>query len=202
MGRACIGTCANLAEAALVRAAFDAHDIPVVINAEQHASVLGGLGGAFVPLHIYVDDSYAEEAAALLKDLREHDREADDLEAEANAGAEAGPAAGAEAEDAADDDDEASARGAVSVDVRVERRRRTVAVLLFPLFGLAHVLTGAPLRGVALGAIEVFALTWMFGDKPNAGTLLFCAAVVADITGALRRIYRPKPRLPVARVRR
>jgi hypothetical protein len=198
MGRACIGTCSNLAEAALVRAAFDAHDIPVVINAEQHASVLGGLGGAFVPLHIYVDDSYAEEAAALLKDLREHDREADDPEADA--GAESEPADGADEEE--DDDEAGSARGGVSVDVRVERRRRTVAVLLFPLFGMAHVLTGAPLRGVVLGAIEVFALTWIFGDNPNAGTLLFCAAVVADIAGALRRIYRPKSQLPVARVRR
>lgn len=186
-----------------MRAAFDAHDIPVVINAEQHASALGGLGGAFVPLHIYVDDSVAEEAAALLKDLREHDREGFDPETDAEAGAEA--AREAEDEDAAagaDEDDDASARGAASVDVRVERRRRTVAVLLFPWFGLAHVLTGAPLRGVTLGAIEAFALTWMFGDKPDAGTLLFCAAVIADITGALWRIYRPKPRLPVARVRR
>jgi hypothetical protein len=53
------------AEAALLRAAFDAHDIHVVINAEHHASVLGGLGGAFVPLHIMVDEADAEEAAAL-----------------------------------------------------------------------------------------------------------------------------------------
>ncbi len=86
MGRVRIGTCAGPADAALVKAAFDAHRIPVLINAEQHASMLAGLGGALVPLHIFVDDTVAEDAAALLADLRAQDHDAatdEDREADA-----------------------------------------------------------------------------------------------------------------------
>src|SRR5207249_1515627 len=70
MGRVCIGTCSGLADAAFLRSVFAAHDIPVLINAENHASMLGGLGGAFVRLDIVVDEAYAEDAAALLLDAR------------------------------------------------------------------------------------------------------------------------------------
>jgi hypothetical protein len=79
MSRVRIGTCSGPADAALVKAALEAHDIHVLINAEQHASMLGGLGGAFVPLHIFVDSSQAEQAAALLADLRSRDQPPDEL---------------------------------------------------------------------------------------------------------------------------
>jgi putative signal transducing protein len=97
VGRVHIGTCSGPAEVALVRAAFQAHDIPVLINAEHHASILGGLGGVFVPLHIYVAEEDAEQGAALLADLRDHDRaedatDGDDaIPAEADAGHDSGP---------------------------------------------------------------------------------------------------------------
>src|SRR5262245_5691268 len=67
-----IGTCSGPAEAAFVRSVFDAHELPVVINGEMHASVMGGLGG-FVRLDILVDSEDAEEAVALLADIRAGD---------------------------------------------------------------------------------------------------------------------------------
>src|SRR4051812_27678358 len=65
-----IGTCSGPAEAAFVRSVFNAHELPVIINGEMHASAMGGLAG-FVPLNILVDEDDAEEAIALLRDIRE-----------------------------------------------------------------------------------------------------------------------------------
>src|SRR5262245_50716190 len=64
-----IGTCSGPAEAAFVRSVFDAHELPVVINGEMHAYAMGGLGG-FVRLEIFVDRDDAEDAIALLDDIR------------------------------------------------------------------------------------------------------------------------------------
>src|SRR3954469_17418787 len=65
-----IGTCSGPAEAAFVRSVFDAHELAVVINGEMHASAMGGLAG-FVRLDIFVDGDDAEDAVALLRDIRE-----------------------------------------------------------------------------------------------------------------------------------
>ncbi len=114
MGRVMIGTCSGPADAALIKAAFKAHRIPVLINAEQHANMLAGLGGALTPLNIYVDSDHAEDAEALLADLRTQDHQSD-----------------AEREADADDDRELSA---ISAD-RSERRRRHGIVLVIVLAG-------------------------------------------------------------------
>jgi len=188
MGRVRIGTCSGPAEAALVRAAFEAHEIPIFINAEQHASVLGGLGGALVPLHVYADEAHAEDAAALLSDLRGHHR--DELEPEP--------------EPDADDADE-EARGAAEVDVRVERRRRTVIALLLGCcltFGTAHMSTGAWFRGLALAGLQALAIAYLVaGDRP-LGLGLLIASVATDVIGALWRVHAGGPRIPTARVHR
>src|SRR4051812_12815132 len=70
-GRVRIGTCANPADAALIRSVFAARGVGVVIGAEHHASLLGPIGGSFLSLDIWVARDEAEEAAALLRDLRE-----------------------------------------------------------------------------------------------------------------------------------
>jgi hypothetical protein len=188
MARARIGTCSGPAEAALVRAAFEAHGVPIVINAEQHASVLGGLGGALVPLHIYVDDERAEEAAALLEDLRGADRAADEE-----------PLPDGEAADEADE------AGAEEVAVRAEQRRRAVAVLLLGCcltFGTAHMSTGAWLRGLALAGLQVLAISYLVAGQRAEGFALLAACVAADVIGAMWRIRTAAPRLPRAHVRR
>ena len=50
---------------------LSARGIPVVVGAENHSSMLGGLGGSFLSLDIWVAEEDGEEAAALLHDLRE-----------------------------------------------------------------------------------------------------------------------------------
>ncbi len=114
MGRVMIGTCSGPADAALVKAAFKAHRVPVLINAEQHASMLAGLGGALTPLNIYVESEHAEEAKALLADLREQDHQSD-----------------ADREAGAEDDRELAAISAEGS----ERRRRHGIVLVIVLAG-------------------------------------------------------------------
>ena len=115
MGRVMIGTCSGPADAALVKAAFEAHRVPMLINAEQHASMLAGLGGALTPLNIYVEADHAEEAKALLADLRTQDHQSD-----------------ADREADADDDRELAA---ISAE-RSERRRRHGIVLVIILAGV------------------------------------------------------------------
>lgn len=186
MGRVRIGTCSGPADAALVRSVFDAHEIPIVINAEQHASVLGGLGGAFVPLHIYVDEEYAEDAAALLADL--HAREAPDPELP----------------DEEEDADE-STRDEVPVDLVVARRRRTMIALLLGLsvtFGAAHASTGAWFRALALAGLEAFAIRHLVAGNTDLGTFLLIATVATDLIGAIWRARTFRPAIPMARVRR
>ncbi len=178
-----------------MRSAFEAHGVPIVINAEQHASVFGGLGGAFVPLHIYVDDEHAEEAAALLADLRSRDASDPALADEAG-------------DEDADADADADASDAVPVGHRVERRRRTALALLlgcFLTFGTAHMSTGAWFRGMALAGLEVLAFTYMAAGDLKLGTFLLIACVATDMIGAIWRARTMTPRqsqLPVARARR
>lgn len=196
MSRVRIGACSGPVDVALVRSVFEAHGIPIVINAEQHASVLGGLGGTFLPLYIYVDDEHAEEAAALLADLR--DRKADDPELAAEDDAE---------DDAAEDDAADDASAGAPADLHAQRRRRTGIALLFGCcvtFGTAHMATGAWFRGLALAGIEGLGLTHLFGGDADLGGVLFFGAIGADVVGALwrARVRTASPRLPVARVRR
>jgi hypothetical protein len=120
MRRVQIGTCSGPAEAALVRAAFGAHGIHVLINAEHHASMLGGLGGSFVPLHIYVDRDDAEEASALLADLRARDHEITEDDLPEGMELEAG-------DDASDDEIDAA------MHARAVRRQRIVVMVLMVL---------------------------------------------------------------------
>jgi len=191
MGRVRIGTCSGPADVALVRAAFDAHGIHIAINAEMHASVLGGLGGAFVPLHIMVDEEDAEEAAALLADLREHDH-----------GAQAGDRPEGEPEDAdADEDDSGSAD---DVGERITRRRRTGIVLLLGVcvtMGTAHMSTGAWFRGMVLAGVELFSFKLIYYGV-DYGLLVFFGAVATDVIGAMWRVRRQTTQLPIARVHR
>jgi hypothetical protein len=181
---------------------MEAHDIPVVINAEQHASMLGGIGGAFVPLHVYVDSEHAEEAAALLRDLREREQGEPASEAEAETDSTDDDADAADADH--DDDD----RVVSDVDLRVERRRRAGIVLLLscfiPLGGIGHLLTGAWFRGLALTGVQGFVFSYLYAGQDGRAAALFGACKLLDIIGALWRIYRQSPRaprLPVARMR-
>jgi hypothetical protein len=195
--RVSIGTCSGPAEAAFVRSVFDAHDLPVVINGEMHASVMGGLGG-FVRLEIFVDKDDADEATALLRDIRdgEHAVDGDEIPSDPDApdGDERADAEGvwdARGEHRAPDpppadDTEASA----PFDTR---RRRTGAVLLVSAmigFGAAHMATGAWGRGAVLAALNLVGIAYAVQGHPVGGWLMF-GTRVGDLLGALWRVWWP-----------
>jgi Putative prokaryotic signal transducing protein len=185
MGRVCIGTCLGPADAALVRSAFEAHDLHVFINAEQHASMLGGLGGGLVPLQIYVAEEDAEEAAALLKDLREH------------TASDAG-------DDEHEDDEEDDGEAAGAVEQRVASRRRTGVVLLLAMcvtFGTASMYVGSWIRGVTLAVVEILGFKYTIA-QPKVGAPIFAACIAADLILSLITVRRARAAIPEARVRR
>jgi hypothetical protein len=197
-----------------------ARGITCVIGAEHHASLLGPIGSAFLSLDIWVDTADAEDAAALLRDLRENnpgelaaevDPGVPDDEAEgdgewvARAHAElagAGqlavrPDDGALAE--RPDDDVAAIRA------RVYQRRRAIVALLsgtFLTFGTAHVFTGAWFRGLALAALEVFGILQVTAGNPLGGVAV-AAAIVTDVVGTAWRLRaEAQAALPPARLTR
>jgi hypothetical protein len=203
-----IGTCSGPAEASFVRSVFDAHGLPVVINGEMHAYTMGGLGG-FVRLDILVDADDAEDAIALLGDIRAGDHavsEGDEPTDGDHAGAE-----GDEPSEAPDGDERAYAQGvwdARRTTGTLEtppaapthkpttgfdtRRRRTGIVLLLSViagFGTAHMSTGAWGRGLAIAALNAVGIAYVLnGDATVGGWLLFVARF-ADLFGALWRVW-------------
>jgi hypothetical protein len=197
-GRVRIGTCADPADAALIRSVFAARGLGVVIGAEHHASLLGPIGGAFLSLDIWVASEDAEEAIALLRDLREGGPAAgNEVDGDGDGDADASrPDADGEADD--DDDDLDHER-----KVRTEQRRRAgLAILLgcFITFGTAHMVTGAWARGVVLATLEVVGIRYLvLGQK--LGTAIILAAVITDLIGALWRLRRRRT-LPIARIHR
>lgn len=205
-----IGTCSGPAEAAFVRSVFDAHELPVVINGEMHASAMGGLGG-FVQLEIFVDREDAEDALALLNDIRTGDHavsEGDELTAEASGEAPHGDerAEGARSDERADADgvwnarDEIREAGAPPATRAFTpttgfdtRRRRTGVVLLLSImagFGTAHMSTGAWGRGILIAVLQVLSLAYggATGNLRAAGWILFALRFI-DMFGALGRVW-------------
>ncbi|MGE0871084.1 MAG: DUF2007 domain-containing protein [Kofleriaceae bacterium] len=178
MGRVRIGTCSGTAEAALLRSMFDAHDIPVVVGGEHHANVLGGLAGSFISLDIWVDEADAEQAAALLADVR---------------------AGGSPVAEDPDSDDAAESS---ATDLWMERRRRTGVVLLlsvFVTFGTAHLYARKWFRGIVLGAIELCGFMMIRDGVVQPGVACVVGAIAIDAIGATIAV-RAKPALPAARV--
>jgi hypothetical protein len=191
---------------------FAARGIPVVIGAEHHAGLLGPIGGAFLSLDIWVAEDAAEEASALLRDLREGD-------------AATAPDPTADLDDPAfddDGDDEWRPRGAVATEpaaqvalerreadalrMRAYQRRRGVFAVLsgmFLTFGTAHMFTGAWGRGLWLAALQIFGI-YQARHGSKAGVAAIAAAIVLDLTGTMWRVIAERralddaPALPSA----
>jgi len=193
-----IGTCSGPAEAAFVRSVFDAHDLPVVINGEMHASTMGGLAG-FIRLDIFVDSDDAEDAVALLVDIRAGDHAVSENELPE------GDHATSEGDERADADGVWNAKQHIEASQVAPagpaatptsgfdtRRRRTGVVLLLSVllgFGTAHMATGAWGRGAMIAALNVVGIAYAVnGDITLGGWLLF-GARFADMFGALWRVW-------------
>jgi hypothetical protein len=193
VSRVRIGTCADPADAALIRSMFAGRGIAVVTGAGHHASPLGAIGGSFLSLDIWVAEEDAEEAVELLRDLRgERAGGGEDEDAPPDGEASAAPP---------DDDDDAELEHERRMR-SAQRSRAGLAILLgcFVTFGTAHMAAGAWARALVLATTEVVGIRYlMVGEK--FGTAIILAAVIADLTGALWRLRRQR-NLPVARVHR
>ena len=198
-----IGTCSGPAEAAFVRSVFDAHDLPVIINGEMHASVMGGLAG-FVPLNILVDEDDAEEAAALLRDIRQGEHAVSEGDEHAASEGEAPPddPDRDERDDAAgvwrSPADAAASKAPPAAPVFTPttgfdtRHRRTGIVLLLAVlvgFGTAHMSTGAWGRGIAIAALNVAGFAYVVNGNFHLGGWLLFVARFVDLLGALWRVW-------------
>jgi hypothetical protein len=191
VGRVRIGSASNPADAAFLRSAFDAHDIPIVINAEEHANMLGGLGGALVPLHIYTDEEHAEGAAALLADIRSQEHEDD------------------ESENADDTDDDDASESARNIDVRLANKRKMGIAVILGLcvtFGTASLYTGAWIRGLILLVVEAVSFGFVWTAPPLGFAMLF-GAMTVDVVASIMTIRAknrttPQAKLPEARARK
>jgi len=190
-----IGTCSGPAEAAFVRSVFDAHELPVVINGEMHASAMGGLAG-FVRLYILVDREDAEDAVALLRDIRAGDHavsEGDELPDDPG-GDERADADGvwdAKHETGASETLPAAPASTTTTGFDT-RRRRTGAVLLLsviPGFGAAHMSTGAWGRGVVIAVLNVVGIAYAVNGHPGFGGWLMFGMRFVDMFGALWRVW-------------
>lgn len=174
-----IGCCANPAEATLLRAFFDAHDVSVTINGEQHAAMLGGLGGAFLSLEIAVDGADAEKARELLAEFR----------------------GAAPAMDEEDDEDEVD-----DLSFKLERRKRiAIAIMLacFITFGTGHLSAGAFKRAFALAVFEMLAIREVIVHGAWPGAAMCVAAVLLDMLGSVHVIRaRFAHRIPPATLRK
>ena len=196
-----IGTCSGPAEAVFVRSVFDAHDLPVVINGEMHAQTMGGLGG-FVRLDILVDSDDAEDAIALLNDIRAGDHavsEGDDLPGDAGEDERARSDERADADGVWNAKPESAAveapppaRSYAPTTGFDTRRRRTGAVLLLSVlagFGTAHMSTGAWIRGGLIAVANVVGIAYASSGRVHLGGWLLFGARFVDMVGALWRVW-------------
>jgi hypothetical protein len=198
---------------------LSARGIAAVVGAENHSSMLGGLGGGFLSLDIWVAEDDSEEAAALLRDLREpdlgaasldsvdDDRDRRDLDDDGGDGRDASRRDRCDDDDGDGDGDGAHGVCAVSdaFHLQIDRRRRTGIALLLGCcitFGTAHMFTRAWLRGIALGALEIVGIVQVAAGHPGA-TMAIVGAVAVDVIGAVWRIWAaPSPPIPEARLLR
>ena len=190
---------------------FSARGIPVVVGAEHHSSMLGGLGGGFLSLDIWVAEEDSEEATALLRDVREPAASHDGGLADDDLVADPAPD-GDETSFSTSQADAATALAPASSadDTQagfhrfIERRRRTGIALLLGCcitFGTAHMFTRAWLRGLALAGLELLGILKLAAGE-RIGTLAIVGAVTVDIIGAVWRVWtQDRPALPEARLR-
>lgn len=187
---------------------FTARGFQVVIGAEHHGGMFAGLGG-FLSLDIWVAEEDAEDAAALLADLRDHDASADDddLPDGDPDDADGMHEGDADAADDADPDEaelDGDARPGLSIEQRSSRRRDTAYILLLGCtigFGTAHMFTRAWGRGFALAGFQLLGLVQAVSGSTPALIILIAAKLV-DVGGALWRVRTaPTTALPVARIR-
>lgn len=192
-----VAMCHSPAEAMMIQAMLSARGIHAIIPGASAAS-LTAAATAFSS-RVLVDEADAEEASALIAELRD----------------EAASAAPGEGE-GGDEDDQSEARQEeraleANLDaqaVRTLRKRMIIASLCLSLMitmGAGHLLQRAWGRAFALIGLEVVGLRYLFAGHHRTGAALFVIAIVLDAIGsatlAARRFsVAARPALPSAKL--
>lgn len=202
-----VAMCHSPAEAMMIQAMLSARGIHAIIPGASAAS-LTAAATAFSS-RVLVDEADAEEASALIAELR----------------AEAASAAPGEGEDGSengdgdgdgDEDDRPEAREEARAleknfdaqAARTRRRRMIIASvcisLMFPI-GAGHLLQRAWGRAIALIGLDVLGLRYLFAGHHRTGAALLVTAIVLDAFGsailAARRFsVADRPALPAAKL--
>jgi hypothetical protein len=180
-----------------VRSVLTAHEIAFHISGENHAAMVG-LGAAAIAQVVWVAREQAEEAAALIDELRRGG---------------AGELADDEipVDDQAErlDHDPADSAALVATDdtlLRLGVRKRTmlaIAVGVFLGHGTAHFSTRLWGRGAVLAGVQVMGWRALFVGNPRLGAGLVLGVIAMDVLGAIVHIHQTaRPALPAARIRR
>lgn len=183
-----VGRCYSMAEAMMIRSLLGARGIEAIIPGMGAGSPALAATSGFSS-HVLVLREHAEEAAALLVELREGQGE--DLLAE---GEERDPEGGAPLPE-----EPAALVAPDSLELAARRRRvaATIGIGLFLPFGAGHLLNGAPLRALGLALVQLLALRSLATGHPLAG-LVIGAVLLTDLIGGSMLAWR-RPALPVAR---
>lgn len=202
-----VAMCHSPAEAMMIQAMLSARGIHAIIPGASAAS-LTAAATAFSS-RVLVDEADAEEASALIAELR----------------AEAASAAPGQGEDGNEDgnengdgdgDDRPEAREEARAleknfdaqAARTRRRRMIIASicisLMFPM-GAGHLLQRAWGRAIALIGLDVLGLRYLFAGHHRTGAALLVTAIVLDAFGsailAARRFsVAARPALPAAKL--
>ena len=184
--RVAIATCANPSEAALIKTMLSNAGIHANISGENHASLLGGFGGAAISMQVQVAVKDADEARALIAEARKGVDISDEaLAEEAMAAGEpvhADALAQAQVHKHDGNDESLQALGA-----KLNYRRR-VAIGLFVscaiTFGTGHAVAGAWLRAMVLAGAEIMGLRYLSAHERVMGGLLIGGAILTDLIGS------------------
>jgi hypothetical protein len=202
--RVAIATCANPQEAALIKTMLSNAGIHANVSGENHASLLGNFGGAFISLQVQVAVKDADEARALIAEARKGVDVSDEALAEEALAAGAPVDADALAQARAVDGHDESLQ---SLGAKFNYRRR-VAIGMFVscaiTFGTGHAVAGAWLRAMLLAGAEIMGLRYLSAHERVIGGMLVGGAILTDLVGSQILLRREAKRhanagLPEAR---
>jgi Putative prokaryotic signal transducing protein len=168
-----VASCHSPAEAMMIRAVLSARGIDAIIPGANSASLATAAVG--FSSRVLVDSEVAEEAAALIAELRS----AAVVETE-------GAADGEEHEDDGDSGEHREAwapGGELATSVRRRRLIASLCVSLVITFGAGHFLNRSWGRGLVLAGLEVLGFLYLF-DGQRFGVLFIVSAMALDAIGS------------------
>ncbi len=185
-----IASCHSPAEAMMIKAVLSARGIEAIIPGAASSSMTSAAVG--FSSRVLVDSEVAEEAAALIAELRSAPLEE-----------EAGEGEGGDDGDEDDKDDERREEWAPGGELATSvRRRQLIATLCLSVavtFGTGHLLNRAWGRALVLAGAEVLGLLYLV-EGQRLGLVFVLGAMALDLLGSVilvNRRYPAKRQLPL-----